>query len=412
METERDVVPARRHSWLTVVIANIAHGFAHLNNQALAALWPVLREEFGFGYIGIGLLSVVNQVVVGPIEIVYGVVTRFIRRVRIMAIGTLVAFTGIAGMASSQSYAHLMASGVVRSLGTSPNHPVGGAIMADTFPKARAKAFALYNVSGNIGGWLAPLLVGGMLYFLDWRPILLIMGLPLLLASLLFFSVKEPVPQADAGEGKKRRVRLGLAEYKTVIRDRNAILLGLVMAVGACGRGGGGLHTYLTSFMVDRFGVTAPFAAMFLATYTFGAVAGPLSMAWFADRTSPRLVLRISLALSAAFSLLFLVPKTPGIPLGVVIFLAGFFISSRGILTQSMLVSMGPKDVRIDTLLSLYGAMGAATGPLWTLITGVIVRYFGIPPALMVAATSYVSGIVILSFIKLSPMQEVTDDIG
>ena len=147
-----------------------------------------------------------------------------------------------------------------------------------------------------------------------------------------------------------------------------------------------------------------PCAAMSLSDYRFGGIVGPLSIGWFADRTSPRLALRITLALSAVFVLLIMVPGTPGIFLGVVIFLAGVFLHSRGTLTQSMLVSLGPKDARVDTLLSLYGAIGTASAPVWILLTGVIVDNFGLAPALMILAASYVLGRVILSFYKLHPM--------
>jgi len=405
MEDERDSVTARSHGGLAVAAINVSHAFAHLNNQAPSALWPVLQQEFGFGYMGIALLAVVNQVVVGPLEVVYGVLTRLYGRVRIMAVGTFVAFAGSLGMAGSQSYIHLVAARAVKGLGTSPNHPVGGAIMVDTFPRAQARALALYQTAGSVGGWLSPLLVGVMLFFLSWRWIFLILSIPVLLAAVMLLVVKEPSVSGgeEAGETRRRRARLGFAEYKIVLRDRNAMLVALVMAIGAAGRGAGGLNTYLTPFMVDRFGVTPPVAAMFLSVYTFAAVVGPLGMAWLADRTSPRLALRVTLVFSAIFNLLFLVPDKAGISLAAVIFLAGVFVSSRATLTQAMLISLGPKDVRVDTLLSLYGGIGAATGPVWTFITGMIVDNFGIPPAMVVSAVSYILGIFILGLIKLSP---------
>ena len=123
-----------------------------------------------------------------------------------------------------------------------------------------------------------------------------------------------------------------------MIRERNALLVALVMMVGAAGRGTGALGTYLTTFVVDRYGVNVSFAAAFFAAYMLGGVVGPITMGWFADRTSPRLALRITLVFSAIFALLFLMPKTPGFALGAATFLAGFFIHSRGSLTQSMVI--------------------------------------------------------------------------
>jgi MFS family permease len=392
---------ARRR--LTVVAVSVAHGLSHLNSQGISVLYPVLREYFGFGYTGIALLSVVNQVVEGPMQITFGVITRFLRRVHILGIGTALSFIGVTGLAVSQSYSHLLASKAIRGLGTSPNHPVGGAFMADSFPKARSRALAIYQTSGNIGGWAAPVVVGSLIYFFDWRLVIFILGLPLLLASLVFFSFKGPAPQADIGSTGRRRERLGLSEYKAVIRDRNALLVALVMMVGAAGRGTGALGIYLTAIVVDRYGVSVPFAATFFAAYMLGGVVGPITLGWFADRTSPRLALRITLVFSAVFAVLFLMPQTPGIFLGAVTFLAGFFIHSRGSLTQSILVNLGLKDVRVDTLLSLYHTMSAISGPGWIFVTGVLVDRFGIAVALIAMASSYIVGMAVLNFVKFKP---------
>ena len=52
-----------------------------------------------------------------------------------------------------------------------------------------------------------------------------------------------------------------------------------------------------------KFGI---YAAIFVAAYTFGGLAGPLTLGWIADRTTPRLVLSFTLAMSATFVLLIL----------------------------------------------------------------------------------------------------------
>lgn len=161
MGIKRDFSTPEGHKWLTLVVVNTAHGLSHLNMQGISVLYPVLREHFGFAYTGIALLSVINQVFTGPIQITFGVLTRLIQRVRILAIGTALAFVGVVGIAVSQTYGHLLVSKAIRGLGTSPNHPVGGAIMADSFPKAPSRTFAIFQTTGNIGGWLAPLVVGG-----------------------------------------------------------------------------------------------------------------------------------------------------------------------------------------------------------------------------------------------------------
>ena len=287
--------PSQEHGrgrWLTVTVINVTHGLSHLSSQGLTVLYPVIRDQLHFGYTGIAFLAVVNMLVEGPMQITFGVMTRFLRRSHILGVGTAVAFVGMSGMALAQNFNHMVLGMATRGLGTSPNHPVGGSVMAYSFPQDRAKALAFHHISGNIGGWIAPLVIAGLLYYLDWRQAVMVISLPMMLMSFSFFFLEEPSPRTESVVGTKRRSRLGLNEYMALMRDRRTLLLASVMMVGAAGRGTGALNTYLAVILVDRFGISVSYAALFVAMYTFGGVAGPMVLGWLSDRTSPRLAIR------------------------------------------------------------------------------------------------------------------------
>lgn len=396
---ERTVAAAPRG--FIVAVVNIIHGIIHLNMHGMSVLYPVLREQFVFGYMGIAFLSVVSQMVTGPMQITFGVLTRLARRLHILGIGATLAFLGTIVMAVSQSYGHLVAGRVIRGIGSSPNHPVGGAIMAASYPRDRAKALGLHHTLGNVGGLIGPLIVGGLLHFLGWRSVVLILGFPLLLASIPCFYLKEAPAEVDPEVSAKRRGRFGLHEYRAVFRDRNALTVGLVMMVGAGGRGTGAIRTYLAVLLVDRYGISVSYAALFFALYTFGGVIGPLALGWVADRTSPQLAVRINLLFSAVFLMLILTPATPGIVLGAFVFLTGIFVQSRSTLLQSLLIQSGPQDVRIDTMLSSYFTLGAFSGPLWTILTGVLVDQAGMYVALGTMSASFIAGMGLLGLIRV-----------
>ena len=415
METAEDSGKTRGNRWLTVGVVNITHTFAHLNLGALPVLYPLLREEFAFGYTGIAVLDVINQVIRGPVQFSFGFLSRFINRILVLAIGALVTFGGMLGFSGSQNYYHLVATRTIWGFGATPNDPLGGAVTADNFPRFRTRALAWHLTAVNIGTWIAPLLVAWMLTlpYLDWQWIIRILAVPVVLISLLLFFLKDPSSRGETGGTRRGRARAGLAEYKMVLRDRNTMIVAAIMAIGAAGRGLGLLQVYLPTFVVDRFGASVPFAATLLATYTFGGLLGPLTMGWIADRTSPHLVLRVTLLLSAVFALLFLaVPtagvaptSTAGIALYAVVFFAGLFMHARGVLTQSMLIGLAPEGVSTDTLLSVYAGLQGLTGPVWIFASGVVVDNFGIPPAFWLMAVSYIGGIVLLGLIKRNPRQ-------
>jgi len=158
-------------------------------------------------------------------------------------------------------------------------------------------------------------------------------------------------------------VRAGAIRIQSGISESEHPDAGVGDDGGAAGRGTGALHTYLPALLVDRYGISVSYAAVFLSAYTLGGITGSLAMGWLADRTSPRLAVRLDLLLSAVCVLLILRPVTPGLLLGAFVFSSGFFIHSRGILLQTLLLGIGPEDVRVDTLLSVYSTMAAVRVP-------------------------------------------------
>ena len=195
---------------------------------------------------------------------------------------------------------------------------------------------------------------------------------------------------------------------KSEVRAIRCVHLACVMMVGAAGRGTGALNTYLAVILVDRFSISVSFAALFVAMYTFGGVVGPMFLGWFADRTSPQIAIRMDLLFSAVFTLLILLPQTAGIGLFGITFFAGFFIYGRGSLLQILLISVAPEGTRVDTQLSMFHTFSAITGPMWILVTGLIVDRFGLAPALGVMAVSYIIGVVILGFLASDSPEQGT----
>ncbi|MFQ6078247.1 MAG: hypothetical protein ACE5NJ_03820, partial [Thermodesulfobacteriota bacterium] len=87
--------------------------------------------------------------------------------------------------------------------------------------------------------------------------------------------------------------------------------------------------------------------------------------------------------------------------LGAFVFLTGIFIQSRSTLLQSLLIESGPPDARIDTMLSSYFTVGAISGPIWTILTGVLVDQAGMDVALGTMAASFIVGMGLLGLIRV-----------
>ena len=82
--------------------------------------------------------------------------------------------------------------------------------------------------------------------------------------------------------------------------------------------------------------------------------------------------------------------------------LYGSVVEARGSLTQTM-ISDFAKDDLTDAAFSIYYFVGCISGPIWTLIVGYVMQQYGFTPAFLVAASTYLAGMLLLRFVKEEP---------
>ena len=149
-------------------------------------------------------------------QIVYGLLTPFVSRTRILAwgnfgiaLGTLV--TGLVG-----SFTGFFVARSLTSVASSAQHPVGMSILSGYFPKRRGMILALNNSIANVGSLCAPLAAGLLLYLIGWRQIFLLVAGMSLVIGVVYLLVAD---RGGAGSvGRKARLASGLTSYKRVLR--------------------------------------------------------------------------------------------------------------------------------------------------------------------------------------------------
>ncbi|MBI4331671.1 MAG: MFS transporter [Chloroflexi bacterium] len=391
---------------------SLSHAMNHLQTGALQVFYPIFREEFGIGYVGIGFIATVSQLVSSALQVIYGFLARFVGRGVLLGIGNIVIAVGTFGLGLSMSYSTLLVWVAARSVGASAQHPVGAATLASYYTTNRARVLGLHQSTGNIGGWLAPILAAFLLLFLGWRQIFWIITIPSLFMGLAYFGFREMmVPAANSQSPVKHgrgRASVGLADYGIVLKNRNILFLTLAMLAGAAGRGTNVLSTYLNTYLVDTYQMDVSRAGLFLAAMTFGGIVGPIGVGWLADRISHKLITQLTLLAAAIFNFtVVFYPEANWFLVGHLV-IAGIFMWARGPLIETLFTTATDKAT-LDTLLSIYYAVAFISAPLWTLLTGFVIDRFGPTPAFAIMSTSYLLGMVFLAFVKFQPKRPTAD---
>ena len=398
---EAAVTSAERNTilWLT----NVSHAVNHFQNGMLSVLYPSIMTELGFGYFDLGVLQAIRNTLSSATQGLYGLLTPFMKRTRILAFGNILLGVGVLLSGFAFSFWAFVGARVFAATGSSAQHPVGASLLAGYYPDKRGTVLALNSSVASVGGFFAPLLAGFMLYYMGWRQVFFIVaGLSVAFGLFYLFFAERRSLDESRDRGGKGKLREGLSNYRLVLKNRNILLVSLVMMVGAGGRGGGVNDAYLIPHMVNDLGLTIGMAAIAKSVQQAGGIAGPLGFGWLSDHISRTRVLQASLVLSAAGSWLVAFQGPSLVPLLTTLAVYGAFTHSRQTLTQAI-VADAVTDEQRDAAFSIFYTIGFISVPFWALLTGALMEYFGFTLAFSVLAFSYLFGVVLLFWVKDTP---------
>ena len=384
------------------------HVLNHLQYSITSVMFPVMMKELGFGLLQLGALSAISNFVGQGLQVIYGLFTGFFKRTVILGAGNVIVGISAVSQFFVGSYPQLLVARVAIDAGSSPQHPLGASILSQFYPKARGWALTFHHSAGSFGSFIGPGLASIALLYMDWRTAFVVFGLASLVMGLALFMVREHASSADAVKERKGDFRANIEAYRTCLKNRNIVFTSLVLMVGAAGRGTGINLTYLVPFFMERFDVTAPVGGVFLTVLQAAGLVGPLAIAWFSDRLGRRaLVTQITLLLSAIMTVWLAYQTSLGPLFYVNLILYGTVVEARRSLTQTMISDFAPDELT-DAAFSIYYFVGCISRPIWTLIVGYVMQNYGFTPAFLIAASTYLAGMLLLLFVKEEPKRAAT----
>jgi MFS family permease len=388
---------------LALSVISVCHALNHLQYSITSVMFPVMMGELGFGLLQLGALSAISNFVGQGLQVVYGLFTGFFKRNAILGAGNVIVGLSAISQFFVGSYAQLLGARVAIDAGSSPQHPLGASILSRFYPKARGWALTFHHSAGSFGSFIGPGLASIALLYMGWRTAFVIFGLASLVMGLALFLVREHASAADNVDGvrdRKGNFKANIDAYRTCLKNRNIIFTSLVLMVGAAGRGTGINLTYLVPFFMERFSVSAPVGGLFLTVLQGAGLFGPLAIAWFSDRLGRRaIVTQITLLLSALMTVWLAYQTSLGLLFYLNLILYGSVVEARSSLTQTM-ISDYAKDGLTDAAFSIYYFVGCISGPIWTLVVGYVMQNHGFTPAFLLAASTYLAGMLLLTFVK------------
>jgi MFS family permease len=404
LKTDPNKNPLERKAIFGIICAS--HVVNHFQGSMVAVLFPLMMKDLGFGYLELGFISTLRGIAGNFLQAIYGFLVPYIKRAVILGTGNVIMGFAVLATGFASSYPFVLWTRVLSGVGASAQHPVGSTMLATHFPEARARTLALHNTAGTVGSVLAPLIAGLLLIYVDWRSIFWIVGGISFLAGVPYFVFRESVqpaaPSDTSRRGKRSRVPQGWDAYKACLKNRNFLIISLVLMVGAAGRGGGVNTTYLVPHFVNDLKMDVTHASVLFTILQVTGLVSPVLWGWASDRVSRVGTIQLSLFLSCVSTVWLGWEDTVSGGLLASIVFYGLAVHSRQTLTMALLTDVVDDRV-IDAAFSLYYTIGFISAPFWTLLTGWMMQRFGFFFAFSVIGTSYLLGMALLLFLHNLP---------
>ena len=310
-----------------LVALSICHCLNDTLQSVISAVYPLFKEDLGLSFAQIGLITLVYQSAASVCQPLTGLF--FDKWPSAWSLPTGMSFTlvGLLSLAFANTLPLVLCSVALVGIGSSVFHPEASRLTSLASGGKRGLAQSLFQVGGNLGGSLGPLLAAVFVAPYGRRHIALF-------TILAFTAIMVMIPvghwyksfllrlRKAEGETLKTSVSRPLQMGKTVFSI--AILLILIFSKYIYMAS---LNSYYTFYLIHKFGVSVQASQLYLFVFLIATAIGTLLGGPIGDRVGRKYVIWASILGAAPFTLI--MPHVENLYLTTVLsFCVGLTLSS------------------------------------------------------------------------------------
>jgi MFS family permease len=372
-------VPAAERSGIrlffssSILLFAIAHFAHHLINALHTPLLPFIRDDLQLNYTQAGFVISAFSLSYGLAQLPSGWLTDHIGP-RIMITVSIVG-VAVAGVmvGLSSTYTTLLIALIFMGIIGGGYHPSAPPlVMAATEPRNRSKALGFHMIGGSFSHFVAPVLGGAIATYWGWRYAYFSLAVPMVVFGVIFFIVlgRQNAASGINGAAHHQEARATDAADPPISMGQIVSFITFSTVVQA-------LHTtiisFITLYLVDRFGVDKLTAAQLLSLiYLAGVWSGPLG-GYLADRFGQlQVILLVSLFAGPIVYLLNLAPY--GFAVYALLIALGMVGAMRNPVSEGYIASNTLVNRR-STVLGFYYFGNMESGALLTPFVGYLLDH-------------------------------------
>ena len=366
-----------------------AHSLNDLLQSVITAVYPMLKAELNLDFSQIGLITLVYQISSSIFQPVVGFAFDKRPFIYSLPMGMVATSIGIAMFSYCSSMAGILIAVFMVGIGSATLHPEASRITSLAGRERRGFAQSIFQVGGNFGGSIGPLLVALIVsphgrHYVLW----------FLVFSTLAFAAMTPIVKWYSGylsdvrrhpESHTKSLALPLSKKKTIF------VIGVIMVlIFSKYVYMASLSSYYTFYLMQKFGISVKLSQIFLFIFVVSTAAGTLVGGPVGDRYGRKLVIWISILGTAPFSLL--LPHASLPVTAVLSFCAGFMLSSA--FPAILLYAQELLPTKLGMISGLFFGFAFGVGGIASAVLGNFADTYGIEAIYKFCAYMPLIGIV------------------
>jgi FSR family fosmidomycin resistance protein-like MFS transporter len=281
-----------------------AISFSHLLNDMIQslvlAIYPMLKANFSLSFAQVGLITLTYQITASLLQPLVGIYTDKRPQPYSLPVGMGFTLSGLLLMSIAPNFGVLLVAAALVGCGSSVFHPESSRVARMASGGRYGLAQSLFQVGGNAGTSLGPLLAALIIIphgqrSIAWFSVAALVAIVVLAQVGRWYSrhpATKKKAQARAGhpELSKRRVALAIGVLVLLVFSKYFYLASI--------------NSYFTFYLMDKFHLSVQAAQIHLFVFLAAVAAGTIIGGPIGDRVGRKYVIWVSILGVAPFTLL------------------------------------------------------------------------------------------------------------
>lgn len=305
----------------------IAICLAHLSNDLIQAVipasYPLLKDNFHLNFAQIGIITFCFQLASSLLQPIVGMYTDKHPKPYSQIIAMMFSFVGIIALSFANSYYAVLFAVTMVGIGSSIFHPESSRVAYLSSGGKRSLAQSIFQIGGNTGTALAPLLLAWFVIPAGQRNILWFIVVVLIAQLILSYIARWYVKVLEyARTQAKKQIKLpDLSQTKIVMSIVVLLLLIFSKYVYVAS-----ITSYLQFYMMDKFAISEIAAQVYLFYFLIAIAVGTLFGGFLGDLIGRKYIIWLSVLGCAPFTLM--LPYANEMWTGILVSVIGLIMAS------------------------------------------------------------------------------------